>query len=123
MTDSKPDFRATGLPAAAIVVGVVALAVGGPWLVRELRSLPDARTLAARSGERVVTLEIGGMTCAGCAARLQAELSEVPGVSAAQVRHGQERAYVVCGPAVADTALIGAVRRAGPGFAVNITHR
>lgn len=111
------------LNAIAVVIGVVTLAVGGPWLARELRDLPGRQALAARSGERIVTLEVGGMTCANCAAKLQSELSAVPGVSAAQVRHGQERAYVVCAPAVADSALIGAVHRAGPGFAVTIASR
>jgi len=111
------------LNAVAVIVGVLTLAVGGPWLAAQLRDLPDARTLASRSGERIVTLEISGMTCAGCAATLQSELSAVPGVSVAQVRHGQERAYVVCARDVADTALVGAVNRAGPGFAVTIAGR
>jgi copper chaperone CopZ len=123
LTDSTRRLWGTGLNAAAMVVGVLALAVGGPWLVRELRELPDSRALAARSGERIVTLEIAGMTCSGCAARLQSELSSVAGVSTAQVRHGQERAYVVCAPGVADTALVGAVHRAGPGFQVTIAGR
>jgi copper chaperone CopZ len=107
----------------AAVLGVLTLAVGGPWLAAELRELPEPRALAARSGERIVTLEIEGMTCAGCAGTIQTRLAAIDGVSDARVRHGQERAFVVCGPAVADSALIGAVRRAGPGFAVAIGGR
>ena len=100
----------------AMVAGVIALAAVGPWLVGELRTLPRPHALAARAGERVVTLEVGGMTCAGCAAKVHGELSRVAGVSAVEVRLRQDRAYVVCDPAVADTALVGAVHRAGPGF-------
>ena len=104
----------------SIVVGVIALAVGGPWLVGQLRSLPEHRTLAARAGERVVTLEVGGMTCAGCAAKVKSELAAIEGVSAVEVRIQQDRAFVVTRPAVDDSALIGAVRRAGPNFAAAV---
>jgi copper chaperone CopZ len=100
---------------AALVVGVLILAVGGPWLVHQMRSLPQG-TLAARADQRVVTLEVGGMTCGGCAATVQAKLAEVPGVATAAVRYQERRAYVVCDKAVADSALTGMVARAGPGF-------
>ncbi len=107
----------------AMVVGVIALAVGGPWLVGELRTLPHPHALAARAGARVVALDVGGMTCAGCAAKVRGELSRVAGVSAVEVRLKQERAFVVCDPAVADTALVGAVHRAGPGFLAAVASR
>ena len=107
----------------ALVVGILSLAVLGPWLVRELRTLPDGRALASRSSERIVTLEVAGMTCSGCAARLDGELSAVDGVSAVEVRLGQDRAYVVCARSVPDSLLLGAVRRAGPGFAARIAAR
>jgi Cu+-exporting ATPase len=90
--------------------------VGGPWLFHQLRTLPHARALAARANQRIVTLEVGGMTCAGCTAAVEAKLVNVPGVSAVDVRLKQRRAYVVCGRGVADTALTAAVGRAGPGF-------
>jgi copper chaperone CopZ len=106
----------------ALVAGVVVLAVGGPVLIRQVRSLPPA-SLATRAGERVVTLEVGGMTCAGCASTLQAQLAGITGVSTAAVRYPQRRAYVVCGPGVADTTLIAAVARAGPGFSAALTSR
>jgi copper chaperone CopZ len=107
----------------ALVVGVVVAATVGPWLVSEVRSLPEHQALAARSGERVVTLDIGGMTCGGCAAKVRHELASTPGVSAVQVRLKQERAYVVCPPQVADSALVAAVHRAGPGFAAAVVAR
>lgn len=100
----------------AIVVGVLALAVLGPWLVGQVRSLPQSRTLAARADQRIVTLEVGGLTCARCAGAVSLSLTAVPGVTTADVRFGERRAYVVCDRSVADTTLTSAVRRAGPGF-------
>ena len=105
------------------MVAVLLLAVGGPWLVRELRSLPHPVKLAARGDERIVTLEVGGMTCKACAGAVKTQLAAVPGVSAADVRVTERRAYVVCDPAVADTALTAAVRRAGGGFAASVAAR
>jgi hypothetical protein len=45
----------------AMVVGILVLAIAGPWVVSELRSL-QPQHLSARAGERVVTLEVAGMT-------------------------------------------------------------
>ena len=106
----------------ALVATVLVIAVAGPWFVREVRSLPR-RSLAARSGERVVTLEVGGMSCSGCASAVQASLASVPGVATVTVRFPQRRAYVVCDPAVAETSLVAAVHRAGPGFLGAVTAR
>lgn len=100
----------------ALVVGVVVLATLGPVLVRAIGSLPHPRELAARADARVVSLEVGGMTCSGCAARVREELEAVRGVSTAEVRLADQRAIVVCAKSVADSALISAVHRAGPGF-------
>lgn len=94
----------------------IVLAVGGPWLYGQLRSLPGAHDLGARSGQRIVTLEVGGMHCDACVASVRANLTTVKGVSAVEVRLAQKRAYVVCDPAVADTVLTSAVHAAGPGF-------
>ena len=106
----------------ALVIAVVVLAVGGPWLAREIASLPHG-SLAARANQRIVALEIGGMTCSGCAAKVQSELVAVPGVTASDVRLKQRRAYVVCARTVPDSLLIGAVQRAGPGFLAAIATR
>jgi hypothetical protein len=80
----------------ALVMGVVALTVGGPWLIGHLRSLPSGKTLAARADQRIVTLEVGGMTCGGCAATVKSRLADLPGVRTVEVRYPQRRAYVVC---------------------------
>jgi copper chaperone CopZ len=100
----------------AIVAGVLVLAIGGPWIVGQVRSLPHARTLAARADQRIVTLDVGGLTCANCAASVGKSLAAVPGVAACDVRYSEHRAYVVCARGVADSTLTAAVHRAGPGF-------
>jgi copper chaperone CopZ len=110
------------LNVVALVAGVLVLAVGGPVIVQQLRTLPP-KSLAARADERIVTLEVAGMTCSGCASTVQARLAGIAGVSTAAVRYRQRRAYVVCGPAVADTTLVAAVAKAGPGFSAAVTSR
>jgi copper chaperone CopZ len=106
----------------ALVAVVLVLAIAGPLLVRQVRSLP-VRALAARGHEKVVTLEVGGMTCSGCAASVQASLARMPGVATVSVRLRQRRAYILCEPSVADTALVAAVHRAGPGFLAVVAAR
>jgi copper chaperone CopZ len=111
------------LNVVGIVATVLVLAVGGPLLVRELRTLPDARALAGRSGERIVTLEVGGMTCSGCAGKVQAEVAAIEGVSTVSVRLDQARAYVVCEPGVPDSALTAAIEGAGPAFIARVVQK
>lgn len=115
-------MRRDYLNISALVAGVLVLAIGVPLFVQQLRSLPQ-RSLAARAGDRIVTLEVEGMTCSGCAAAVRASLADVPGVSTVAVRLQQDRAYVVCGREVPDTALVAAVHRAGPGFLAAVTPR
>ena len=60
------------------------------------------------------SLEIGGMTCASCAGRVEKALRAVPGVSAASVNLATERATVYSdGKAVSAEPLIAAVVKAG----------
>jgi len=65
---------------------------------------------------RVVTIEVGGMTCAACEQKIDTQLSRVPGVTAVDVSLERRDARVTCAPGVADTSLIAAVRRAGPEY-------
>ena len=116
-------MRSRFLNGAAIAAGVLLLAVFGPWLAREIASLPRPATLAARSSQRVVTLEIGGMTCGGCARTVQSQIASVEGVSTVEVRFDQRRAYVVCDRAVADTTLIAAVEGPGPAYQAAVVAR
>ncbi len=109
-------MRSGVLNGAALAAAILVLAAGGPWLVREIGSLPPVAKLSARAHQRIVTLEVGGMTCNGCAAAVRSQLATLDGVAAVEVRLGQRRAYVVCDRDVPDTALTAAVGRAGPGF-------
>ena len=59
-----------------------------------------------------VELVVGGMTCAACAARVQARLNRLDGVIAA-VNLSTERAYVSAPATVSTPDLIGVVEAAG----------
>jgi Cu+-exporting ATPase len=59
-----------------------------------------------------VRLDLEGMTCASCAARIEKKLNKVDGVEAT-VNFATEQATVHCDPAVPVAALIGAVDSAG----------
>ena len=70
------------------------------------------RTLAQVGAE--VTLDIGGMTCASCVARVERTLKKVPGVAGAAVNLATERATVSYDPMQAGVAeLVAAVEKAG----------
>ncbi len=63
---------------------------------------------------RLVELDIRGMTCAACSARLEKVLSRLDGVTEARVNIATERAQVRIVPGAADEArLIEAVKKAG----------
>jgi copper chaperone CopZ len=94
----------------------IVMAAGGSWLYAQVRSLPDTSHLSARAGQRIVTLDVGGLHCDQCVAVVKGQLSNVRGVSAVEVRRDQKRAFIVCDRAVPDSALISAVHAAGPGF-------
>ena len=116
-------MRFTFWNGAALMAAVVLLAVGGPWLAREILGLPRSAVLAARADQRVVTLEIGGMTCEGCARSVRSQIEAMEGVSAVEVRFAQRRAYVVCTPVVSDSALVDAVERPGPAYTASVVGR
>lgn len=105
------------------IAGLLLVGAGGPWIAGQMRSLPERGSLAARSNERIVTLEVGGMTCASCVAAVRGKLDELPGVSTAEVRLQQERAYVVCDRTLPDSALVNTIQRAGPGFLATVVSR
>ena len=91
--------------ALALVAGVVVLAVGAPWLVEQIRTLPKPHALAARAEQRVVSLDVGGMTCKNCANAVKNTLARVDGVTEVQVRFAEHKAIIVCDAAVADSTL------------------
>ncbi len=67
-------------------------------------SIPDAR--------HVLELEIGGMTCASCAARIEKKLNRMPGVQAS-VNYATERARVVLPEGTDVAAAIATVEATG----------
>lgn len=65
---------------------------------------------------RTVTMEIGGMTCAACVEKIETQLTMVEGVRSARVSLAERRARVECDATLPDSALVAAVRRAGPEY-------
>jgi Cu+-exporting ATPase len=61
-----------------------------------------------------VRLDLDGMTCAGCAARIEKRLNSIEGVEAT-VNFATEQATVRCEPAIAVETLVHAVEQAGYG--------
>lgn len=64
------------------------------------------------AGQRVVELEIGGMTCASCATRVEKKLNRLDGVTAT-VNYATEKARVAVPAGVDHAELIAAVEAAG----------
>ena len=62
---------------------------------------------------RTVELQLGGMTCASCAGRIERALAKLPGVEQVSVNLARERAHVQLLQGVDETLLISAVEKAG----------
>jgi Cu+-exporting ATPase len=78
---------------------------------RRVAPTPDPTTAA--SSVESVELDIGGMTCASCASRVEKALARVPGVTRATVNLATEKATIEAeSPVTADT-LVAAVTKAG----------
>jgi hypothetical protein len=112
------DLNRIVLIAAALLV-----LLGGPWFVGQLRSLPAGHHLAARAGQRILTVEVLGMRQPAVSARLEAGLRGAPGITAAEVRPDQDRVYAVVEGGVADSALVGAIERAAPGVHARVVQK
>ena len=72
--------------------------------------------LVATEGGVVVTVDISGMTCAGCATTVQGVMSDVEGVTAARVSLGSRTAWAVVESSDADAAaqaIVDAITEAG----------
>jgi P-type Cu+ transporter len=73
----------------------------------------DVEAAAARPAAFVeIDLEVGGMTCAACAARIQSKLNRMPDVEAA-VNYATETAHVRCPAELHPAELIATVERTG----------
>lgn len=62
---------------------------------------------------RTLELQIGGMTCASCAGRVERALGKVPGVEQISVNLASERAHLEVLQAIDDAVFIAAVEQAG----------
>ena len=72
-----------------------------------------AAAAAAPAPSRLAELDIGGMTCASCAMRVEKALTKVPGVMRASVNLATEQARVESDATVDPQTLADAVRKAG----------
>ncbi|MYS21364.1 Cu+-exporting ATPase [Streptomyces sp. DvalAA-14] len=72
--------------------------------------------------EQRIELEIGGMTCASCAARIEKKLNRMDGVSLATVNYATEKAKVAFGEGVVVGDLIATVRATGYTAALPAAH-
>lgn len=109
------------------VLSVLLLALGGSlWMERQRAPAPaPARIVhaALESGQRRVTLEVTGLSCASCASRVCEQLEGTAGVVSCDVDASSSRAWVVCDEAVADSSLVRAVTRAGRDYAAAVLTR
>src|SRR5581483_2455457 len=76
------------------------------------RLMAPAGERQAERERKEVVLDLGGMTCASCAARIERKLNRLEGVEAT-VNFATEQATVRCDPSVSLDALVGAVESAG----------
>ncbi len=69
-------------------------------------------TAPPSTSDRVVDLEIGGMTCASCAMRIEKKLNRMPGVTAT-VNYATEKAHVAYAGDVSTDELVATVAKTG----------
>ncbi|WP_176061000.1 heavy metal translocating P-type ATPase [Paraburkholderia sp. BCC1876] len=74
---------------------------------------PQRPTDTAVFPARTAELDIGGMTCASCATRVEKALAKVPGVTRASVNLATEKARIESDASVEPDTLANAVRKAG----------
>lgn len=103
--DAAPGVSASQLAAAVRQAGYDATPVTA--------TPPGADAAAAPAASTDLELDIGGMTCASCAGRVERALAAVPGVARASVNLATERASVHRAATVGADALIAAVTAAG----------
>jgi P-type Cu+ transporter len=104
--EAAPDVDSARLVAALATAGYVAreVAAAEPAVATVETAAPAPRTIA---------LDVTGMTCGGCARRVEAALRQVPGVADARVDLGARRAQVDVAAGTTVARLIEAVTQAG----------
>ena len=112
-TPSTPSIpSASSAPATAPPAEVPGAPVDLPW-AEPARTPGWTAPEEEREGEaRRVVLDVGGMTCASCSARVEKQLGKLDGVTAT-VNYATGKASVTCGPTVTVADLIARVEHAG----------
>ena len=93
----KPASRRGQKIALWIVTAMVAALAAYPYYVGSGASADESGTELAAFEGGTIELDVGGMTCDGCAGIIQGELAKVPGVDGADVSYDEGKAYVVVG--------------------------
>ncbi|HEY7269650.1 MAG TPA: heavy metal-associated domain-containing protein, partial [Dehalococcoidia bacterium] len=70
-------------------------------------------TKDSAQSQQILTIGVGGMTCASCVARVERALKKVPGVEDAAVNLATEKATVTFAPLTGVDSLLGAIEDAG----------
>ncbi|WP_080441550.1 heavy metal translocating P-type ATPase [Burkholderia ubonensis] len=104
--------RATVDAAAGVTTAQLVDAVGQAGYQATPVAEPEP-AIAPDAALGAIELDIGGMTCASCAGRVEKALANVPGVARASVNLATERATVHGAPPLDPAALIAAVTAAG----------
>ena len=108
--------KVPGVESATVNLVTEKLAVTGAGIDRAKveEAVKNAGYGVASSPKSAITIPIGGMTCAACAARIEKELKKTPGVTEASVNFATEKATVAFDTGVARLSDIkDAITRAG----------
>ncbi|RQQ54944.1 heavy metal translocating P-type ATPase [Burkholderia stagnalis] len=106
-TERATVETSSGVPASRLADAVKQAGYGATPV-----AAPDA-DVAPPPASRHTELDIGGMTCASCAGRVEKALAGVPGVTRASVNLATERATVDAEAGVTTARLVDAVKQAG----------
>jgi mercuric ion transport protein len=110
----KPASRRGQKIALWIVTAMVAGLAAYPYYVGSGASADDSRAELAAFEGGTIELDVGGMTCEGCAGIIQSELAKVPGVEEADVSYDEGKAFVVVGQdGPSEEELIQVISKAG----------
>ena len=120
-TELRPGQKLAAFAAALVAAFAIGWGVGAavdPIVEPTCRGAPArARPRGppvSSAPPRTVDLDLTGMTCASCAARIEKKLNRLDGVTAT-VNYATERAHVTADEGVGDDALVGAVEAIGYG--------